>query len=132
MLKFEMKRKKSGKNLSRIPDPGVKKAPDPGSGSATLIMRISSCLLVGVVGEAGRATLFPVLSRRHSAVPVRRLTTVLALRLAAVLARRLTAVLARRLSAVLARRLTAVGGSVDDLPQADQPVRVRYFVPLAA
>ncbi len=23
--------------LSRIPDPGVKKAPDPGSGSATLI-----------------------------------------------------------------------------------------------
>jgi hypothetical protein len=27
----------SGKNLFRIPDPGVKKAPDPGSGSATLI-----------------------------------------------------------------------------------------------
>jgi hypothetical protein len=26
---------------SRIPDPGVKKAPDPGSGSATLI---STCL----------------------------------------------------------------------------------------
>jgi hypothetical protein len=25
------------KNLSRIPDPGVKKAPDPGSGSATLL-----------------------------------------------------------------------------------------------
>jgi hypothetical protein len=25
------------KNLFRIPDPGVKKAPDPGSGSATLI-----------------------------------------------------------------------------------------------
>jgi hypothetical protein len=25
-----------GKNLFRIPDPGVKKAPDPGSGSATL------------------------------------------------------------------------------------------------
>ncbi len=25
----------SGKNLFRIPDPGVKKAPDPGSGSAT-------------------------------------------------------------------------------------------------
>jgi hypothetical protein len=24
------------KNLFRIPDPGVKKAPDPGSGSATL------------------------------------------------------------------------------------------------
>ncbi len=28
---------RSGKNLFRIPDPGVKKAPDPGSGSATLI-----------------------------------------------------------------------------------------------
>jgi len=27
----------SGKSLFRIPDPGVKKAPDPGSGSATLI-----------------------------------------------------------------------------------------------
>jgi hypothetical protein len=26
----------SRKNLFRIPDPGVKKAPDPGSGSATL------------------------------------------------------------------------------------------------
>ncbi len=26
----------SGKNPSQIPDPGVKKAPDPGSGSATL------------------------------------------------------------------------------------------------
>jgi hypothetical protein len=26
----------SRKNLSRIPDPGVKKSPDPGSGSATL------------------------------------------------------------------------------------------------
>jgi hypothetical protein len=29
----------SGKNLFRIPDPGVKKAPDPGSGSATLKKR---------------------------------------------------------------------------------------------
>jgi hypothetical protein len=27
----------SGKNLFGIPDPGVKKAPDPGSGSATLL-----------------------------------------------------------------------------------------------
>jgi hypothetical protein len=27
----------SGKNLFRIPDPAVKKAPDPGSGSATLV-----------------------------------------------------------------------------------------------
>jgi hypothetical protein len=32
----------SGKNLFRIPDPGVKKAPipDPGSGSATLILLV--------------------------------------------------------------------------------------------
>jgi hypothetical protein len=29
---------RSGKNLFRIPDPGVKKAPDPGSGSATLFL----------------------------------------------------------------------------------------------
>ncbi len=28
----------SGKNLFRIPNPGVKKAPDPGSGSATLLV----------------------------------------------------------------------------------------------
>jgi hypothetical protein len=28
----------SGKNLFRIPDPGAKKAPDPGSGSATLVI----------------------------------------------------------------------------------------------
>jgi hypothetical protein len=27
----------SGKKLFRIPDPGVKKAPDPGYGSATLV-----------------------------------------------------------------------------------------------
>jgi hypothetical protein len=27
----------SGKNLFRIPDPGVKKAPDPGSESTTLV-----------------------------------------------------------------------------------------------
>ncbi len=32
----------SGKNLFRIPDPGVKKAPDPGSGSATLVKSVKS------------------------------------------------------------------------------------------
>jgi hypothetical protein len=32
----------SGKNLFRIPDPGVKKAPDPGSGSATLILGLGA------------------------------------------------------------------------------------------
>ncbi len=34
----------SGKNLFRIPDPGVKKAPDPGSGSATLDSWIRICI----------------------------------------------------------------------------------------
>jgi hypothetical protein len=33
---FGIREPGSGKNLFRIPDPGVKKAPDPGSGSATL------------------------------------------------------------------------------------------------
>jgi hypothetical protein len=33
---FGIRDPRSGKNLFRIPDPGVKKAPDPGSGSATL------------------------------------------------------------------------------------------------
>jgi hypothetical protein len=32
------------KNLFRIPDPGVKKAPDPGSGSATLL-NMQVCIL---------------------------------------------------------------------------------------
>ncbi len=31
----------SGKNLFRIPDPGVKKAPDPGSGSPTLLFKVA-------------------------------------------------------------------------------------------
>jgi hypothetical protein len=35
----------SGKNLFRIPDPGVKKAPDPGSGSATLIPNIQLLMI---------------------------------------------------------------------------------------
>jgi hypothetical protein len=35
---------RSGKNLFRIPDPGIKKAPDPGSGSATLLPRQGSRL----------------------------------------------------------------------------------------
>ncbi len=33
----------SGKNLFRIPDPGVKKAPDPGSGSTTLLTDHTTC-----------------------------------------------------------------------------------------
>jgi hypothetical protein len=33
----------SGKKQFRIPDPGVKKAPDPGSGSATLVHTKALC-----------------------------------------------------------------------------------------
>jgi hypothetical protein len=33
----------SGKNLFLIPDPGVKKTPDPGSGSATLLALMEIC-----------------------------------------------------------------------------------------
>jgi hypothetical protein len=36
-LGFGIRDPVSGKNLIRIPDPGVKKATDPGSGSATLL-----------------------------------------------------------------------------------------------
>jgi hypothetical protein len=36
---FGIRDPRSGKNLFRIPDPGVKKAPDPGSGSAILKAR---------------------------------------------------------------------------------------------
>jgi hypothetical protein len=36
----------SGKNSSRIPDPGGKKAKDPGSGSATLNQRIKNLVTV--------------------------------------------------------------------------------------
>jgi hypothetical protein len=32
----------SGQNIFRIPDPGVKKAPDPGSGYVTLIRNFGS------------------------------------------------------------------------------------------
>jgi hypothetical protein len=35
----EIRDQGSGKNLFRIPDPGVKKALDPGSGSATLVIK---------------------------------------------------------------------------------------------
>ncbi len=46
----------SGKNLFRIPDPGVKKAPDPGSGSATLTYCAcyDAVLLPGAGGLDGR------------------------------------------------------------------------------
>jgi hypothetical protein len=38
---FGIRDPRSGKNQFRIPDPGVKKAPDPGSGSATLTRNVS-------------------------------------------------------------------------------------------
>jgi hypothetical protein len=37
---FGIRDPRSGKNLFRIPDPGAKKASDPGSGSATLVLGI--------------------------------------------------------------------------------------------
>ena len=41
-----------GKNLFRIPDPGVKKAPDPGSGSATLVRHnITNSHLIYIVAH---------------------------------------------------------------------------------
>jgi hypothetical protein len=40
----------SGKNLFRIPDPGVKEAPDPGSGSATLNL-IKNSLITWVISK---------------------------------------------------------------------------------
>jgi hypothetical protein len=36
----------SGKNLFRTPDPGAKKAPDPGSGSATVGFKISDFFIL--------------------------------------------------------------------------------------
>jgi hypothetical protein len=50
----------SRKNLFRIPDPGVKKAPDPGSGSATLLARIririglASCIQIRIRTEINK------------------------------------------------------------------------------
>jgi hypothetical protein len=55
----------SGKNLfripdpgSRIPDPGVKKAPDPGSGSATLILSVHNRGIEGLLN--GYAMSYPI------------------------------------------------------------------------
>jgi hypothetical protein len=41
--RFRIRDPESGKNLFRIPDSGVKKAPDPGSGSATLLWASVVC-----------------------------------------------------------------------------------------
>jgi hypothetical protein len=44
----------SGKNLFRNPDPGVKKAPDTGSESATLQISLPSLIQVGgLQGDVG-------------------------------------------------------------------------------
>jgi hypothetical protein len=50
----------SGKNLFQIPDPGVKKAPDPGSGSATLSVSVKSGLDAGLEQSLGRLLAFPL------------------------------------------------------------------------
>ncbi len=42
-LGFGIRDSGSGKNLFRIPDPGVKNAPDPGSGSATMVFSFVLC-----------------------------------------------------------------------------------------
>jgi hypothetical protein len=39
---FGIRDPRSGKKPFRIPDPGVKKAPDPGSGSATQVKALKS------------------------------------------------------------------------------------------
>jgi hypothetical protein len=54
------------KNLFRIPDPGVKKAPDPGSGSATLVRRVLIPDLVRrvLILDLVRRVLIPDLARR--------------------------------------------------------------------
>jgi hypothetical protein len=51
----------SGRNLFRIPDPGVKKAPDPGSGSATLDIIVE---IVSFVSQKVLQRRFPAFSRR--------------------------------------------------------------------
>jgi hypothetical protein len=43
----------SGKNPFRIPDPGVKKAPDPGSGSATLVRLSFGLTLIYLLKSVG-------------------------------------------------------------------------------
>ncbi len=45
----------TGKNLFRIPDPGVKKAPDPGSGYATLLLCLIDQSFCSVVKEGEEA-----------------------------------------------------------------------------
>jgi hypothetical protein len=49
---FGIRDPRSGKNLFRIPDPGVKKAPDPGSGSATLVIFNNNG--IGTFSESGQ------------------------------------------------------------------------------
>jgi hypothetical protein len=43
----------SGKNLFQIPDPGVKKAPDPGSRSATLVNLMQQVLTNFLILDVG-------------------------------------------------------------------------------
>jgi hypothetical protein len=52
------------KNLFRIPDPGVKKAPDPGSGSATLVTLINNIALYG-----GNSIIQTILKTNGTTIP---------------------------------------------------------------
>jgi hypothetical protein len=68
LLKIWVRDPGSGKNLFRIPDPGVKKAPDPGSGSATLhIARIRHRR--GSVSLTDLCSLFPEYPDPHFKTP---------------------------------------------------------------
>ncbi len=54
---FGIRDPRSGKKPFRIPDPGVKKAPDPGSGSATQVKALKSWPVDICQGEYGRPRL---------------------------------------------------------------------------
>jgi hypothetical protein len=59
----------SGKNLFRIPDPGIKKAPDTGSGSATLFSCFLSPFLSALVQYFALMVFVAHLSWESSKVP---------------------------------------------------------------
>jgi hypothetical protein len=59
-LGYEIRDQGSGKNLFRIPDPGVKKAPDPGSGSATLLPRFNIERRIYLFRESQEKNLRPI------------------------------------------------------------------------
>jgi hypothetical protein len=67
---FEIRDPRSGKNLFRIPDPGYKKAPDPGSGSATLkITSMYPACSASEIISAERKTIIVLLYVKASSRP---------------------------------------------------------------